>query len=525
MTVLLIDLSSILHPLWHMSAGEPDPNATATKTVERVRALASGMPHVAICCDSGKSFRATEVDANYKAQRPDSDARLMHQQALAIETLEGDGFPVWRVKGFEADDLIASAAAQLDCDVLIASADKDLLALVDDRVKIKSLKDGAILGAAEVVAKFGVAPNQVVEYLMLCGDKADNIVGAKGIGPKRAADLLTQYGNLTDLYASDFTKLSASLQASLNEFLGRMPTVRTLVTMRSDVPLPVLDVLTPRELPATDWATPELTEEQDERAAIMEYDGGLTRQEAEKIVTRNSLVDLMTPPAPAPAKLSPVAAVVLPPVAPEPVAQVPLEPEIYRPAPRPITPRLIPAQPPTAELMAIPSAAAPAPSDWNRQLDPRSIGEAKALATDLHASRLFSAYGNPPAVLSTILAGREIGLTAMASLRAFHIIDGKPTLAADLIRAIVLRSGAAKFFRVVERTPAGATWETQRGDDPPVRLSYTIEEATAAGLVKAGSGWAKNPADMLTARASSKLARLVYPDLVHGFYAPDEIVS
>ena len=122
----------------------------------------------------------------------------------------------------------------------------------------------------------------------------------------------------------------------------------------------------------------------------------------------------------------------------------------------------------------------------------------------------------------TVLAGRELGMPTMHALRAFHIVDGKPVLAADAIRALVLRSGLARYFRCTERTAARATFVTQRGDEPEIGLTYTIEEATTAGLLKAGSGWVKNPADMLVARAGSKLARLVYPDVVHGIYAGDE---
>ena len=89
-------------------------------------------------------------------------------------------------------------------------------------------------------------------------------------------------------------------------------------------------------------------------------------------------------------------------------------------------------------------------------------------------------------------------------------------------RALEIRSGLAKTFRCTERTAERATFVTQRGDDPPMELSYTIAEAAGAGLVKPKSGWEKNPADMLVARASAKLARLVYPDLVHGLYTEAE---
>src|SRR3990167_4418377 len=139
--IVLIDLSSLVYPIWHMSQSEPDPNATSTKTVERVRALTAGKPFSAICCDSGRSFRR-EIASTYKANRPEQDGTLKHQITLACEQLTRDGFPIWSVKGFEADDLIASAVNQAlatdDLAVLIITADKDLLQLVCPRVRAMS---------------------------------------------------------------------------------------------------------------------------------------------------------------------------------------------------------------------------------------------------------------------------------------------------------------------------------------------------------------------------------------------------
>lgn len=148
------------------------------------------------------------------------------------------------------------------------------------------------------------------------------------------------------------------------------------------------------------------------------------------------------------------------------------------------------------------------------------------LAKAMHQARLFSAYGNAEAVLSTILAGREFGMAAMASLRAMHIIDGKPTLAADTIRALVLRSGSAEYFRCTERTNKKATFVTKRKGEPEMSLTFTMDDARRAWSKSDDawnkSGWGKNPADLLIARAGAKLARLVYPDVVHGLYAREE---
>jgi hypothetical protein len=163
------------------------------------------------------------------------------------------------------------------------------------------------------------------------------------------------------------------------------------------------------------------------------------------------------------------------------------------------------------------------PVDWKAQLEPTSMSEAIRLADLAFHSKQFSAYGTPQAVLMSLLAGRELGLTAMASLRALHILEGKPTMSADLMRALVIKSGAVNYFRCVERTNEKATWEAQRGNDPPVTLTFTMDDARQAGVVKPNSGWVKFPSDMLTARASSKLARLIAPDVIHGVYLPEEI--
>lgn len=469
--LMLIDLSSIAHPIWHMAQSDPDPNKSCQQIVARVRSLAQGHPHAAICCDSGRSFRH-EVSPTYKANRPASEAPLQHQITLAREQLAGDGFPVWSVRGFEADDLIASATAKAltfpDLTVLIVSADKDLLQLVGDRVSAKSVRDGSVLGVDEVVAKLGVLPTQVRDYLSLVGDASDNIKGAAGIGPKKAASLLATFGSLDEVYtamdAGD-AALPPSVSASLVEFRPNLDTTRTLITLRTDAEIPFEEVIAERV--PKDVAT-----------FAMEEDEEMEQEQ--------------TPAAPEVADAPPATALAL-----------------------------TPAQ--SAGFAGPADVLAPAPAEWEKQLEPRSMKETIALAKYVFESRLFSAYGTPQAVMTTLLAGRELGLQSMASLRALHIVEGRPTLAADLIRALVIKSGAAKFFRCTERSAARATFETQRGDDPPMSLTYTIEEATMAGVVKPKSGWATNPADMLVARASSKLARLVYPDVVHGVYTPEEM--
>jgi 5'-3' exonuclease len=490
--LLLIDLSSIAHPIWHMSQSEPDPNATCTKVVDRVRALSSQHPHAAICCDSGKSFRH-DVDPSYKSQRPPAEETLHHQIRLSREQLARDGFPVWSVKGFEADDLIASATVQAlaipDTTVLIASADKDLLQLVNHRVKAKSMRDGSIVDEDAVKARYGVTPAQMRDYLSLVGDTSDNIVGAKGIGPKKAAELLNLFGSLDDLYAAIDNAtgvFSVAIRTSLVEFRERLPRVRELIALRTDVEIPFAEIAAER---APKDAAPMEDIMPDDLTAVAE-------------------------PEQMPTPAASDGAAVVPPTT------------------------VAPREEPKALAVQTPDVLGPAPAEWEKQLEPRSIREAQGLATAMFQARLFNGYGSAPAVLSTIMAGRELGMQAIASLRGFHIVEGRHMLAADLIRGLVLRSGLANYFRCTERTPTKATFNTHRKGDPePISLTYTIEEGRIAfGIVPEltekdraakeaswlKSGWGRNPADMLVARAGAKLARLVYPEVTFGLYSPEE---
>jgi 5'-3' exonuclease len=466
--VMLVDLSSIAHPAWHTHGGDANPDACSQYIVSRIATLAQGVKHVAICVDSPKSFRK-ELDATYKANRPEREAALTHQIHKSIDALRADGFPIWKADGFEADDVIATATAramEADREVVVVSSDKDLLQLVCPTVRVKSAMTGEILDDAAVFAKFGVSPNQIRDYLTLVGDGSDNVKGADGIGPKKAASLLAKHQTIDLLYA-DLEQRPATcgftpgLASSLAAFKPRLPIVRQLISLRTDAPITFDEIFKERTVASmTIDDEPEIGE---------------------------SATATVSEPSAAPSSVTAIA---------------------------------------TRE----PDVLAPAPVEWERQLEPRSMRDAKFLAKDIYESKLFmGAYGSPQAVLSTVLAGRELGLQAMASLRAIHIVEGKPTLSADLIRALVIRSGLAKYFRCTERTAARATFETQRGDDPPIALTFTIEEGRAAWAGTQDkwdkSGWGKNPADMLIARAGAKLARLVYPDVVHGLYAPEELID
>lgn len=494
--VALIDLSSIAYPIWHVSSSEPDPNHTSQQIVARVRTLAQAHPHAAICCDSGRSFRR-DISAEYKANRPERDATLHHQIDLAKEQLTKDGFPIWSAAGFEADDLIATATlkalATPDLSVLIITGDKDLLQLVGPRVRAMSARDGSVLDDDGVGAKFGVKPSQMRDYLTLVGDASDNIKGAKGIGPKNAAELLAKFGSLDSIYhelhESGLARmgLKPAVATSLREFHKQFETTRKLVTLRTDVELPFEQISVERVAKATEEFEPEA----DEDFAV---DGAMDGPDAPEEPVRE-----------------------------EPPTQRPIL--VHGSAPAVVTTPKVDLE----QGMAIrqPDFISPAPKEWERQLDPRSMQEVRVIAKDLFNSRMFAgAYGTPQGVLSTIMLGRELGLPTMASLRQIHIIEGRHALSASLMVALVLKSGFAEFFEPVSFDEQQATFTThRRGARTPVTLQHTIEMAKTAGLLKDKSNWLKIPGDMVVARAQSRLCRMIYPDIIGGLYTPDEIAE
>lgn len=175
-------------------------------------------------------------------------------------------------------------------------------------------------------------------------------------------------------------------------------------------------------------------------------------------------------------------------------------------------------------MMTAPLAKA-VPQDQTQAFEPRSINEAMQLAGLLVASRLLPrSVSTPEAAFAIIATGRELGLTAMQSLRTIHVIEGKPTLSADLVAALVKsRRDICTFFMLVESTDRVARYRTQRvGEPEPTTMAFTIEEAQRAG-VASKDNWKKYPAAMLRARCITALARAVYPDLAMGIYDEDEI--
>jgi DNA polymerase I len=173
------------------------------KMLEKLRANLQPS-HCLVVWDGGLSTVRQALCPEYKAQRPAMPESLAGQLDALVEYLAAVKVASCCRTGVEADDLIASVANQVAAngvDVVIASSDKDFMQLVSARIGLVNPNDktGAIWTREQVLAKAGVEPGQIVDWLALMGDAVDNISGVPGVGPKTAADLLNRFGSLSEI--------------------------------------------------------------------------------------------------------------------------------------------------------------------------------------------------------------------------------------------------------------------------------------------------------------------------------------
>ena len=196
--------------------------------------------YVAVIFDKARKTFRNDIYPDYKAHRPDPPEDLIPQFALVREATEAMNVPAIQMENYEADDLIATyatEAAEKGMDVTIVSSDKDLMQLVNDRITLwDGMKDKSI-GADEVVEKFGVGPDKVVEVQALAGDSTDNVPGVQGIGIKTAAELINQYGDLETLLERAEEIKQPKRREKLIEQADMARISKQLVTLKIDVPV------------------------------------------------------------------------------------------------------------------------------------------------------------------------------------------------------------------------------------------------------------------------------------------------
>ena len=253
--LILIDGSSYLYRAFHalppLSNAQGEPTGALFGVVNMLRSTLKAQPeYLAFVSDApGPTFR-DELYDQYKANRPPmpDDLRAQVQPMLAI--VAALGFPVLCVPGVEADDVIGTLAEQAHAqgiDVLISTGDKDLAQLVRPGVTLINTMTNTTMDVAGVFDKFGVKPEQIVDFLSLTGDNVDNVPGVTKCGPKTAAKWLAEYGSLDGVIAHA-DKIGGKIGEYLREAIPKLPLSRSLVTIKTDVPLDLgVTALTQRE--------------------------------------------------------------------------------------------------------------------------------------------------------------------------------------------------------------------------------------------------------------------------------------
>ncbi|MSQ63507.1 MAG: DNA polymerase I [Betaproteobacteria bacterium] len=246
-TLLLVDGSYYLYRAFHALPELKNPQGEPTGAIhgvlsmlKRLSAEYSAAARACVFDAKGKTFRE-DAYPQYKANRPSMPEDLASQIEPLKEAIAALGWPVLTISGVEADDVIATLAEQArqgGWSCIISTGDKDLAQLVDERVTLVNTMSNEKLDPAGVKQKFGVTPEQIVDYLSLTGDAVDNVPGVDKVGPKTAAKWIQQYGSLDQVMAHA-AEIPGAVGANLQKALDWLPKGRELLTVKRDVKLPV----------------------------------------------------------------------------------------------------------------------------------------------------------------------------------------------------------------------------------------------------------------------------------------------
>jgi DNA polymerase-1 len=242
--LILIDGSSYLfrafYAIGHLSNSKGLPtNATYGFTQMLLKVLKDHRPdYLAVIFDSKAPTFRSEVYMEYKANRPAMPEGLTPQIPYIKKIIEGYRIAVLEREGYEADDLIGTVAKRLESevDVVIITGDKDILQLVSDRIQVYDTMKEKRFGVEEVIERFGVPPEKVVEVMGLAGDAIDNIPGVPGIGEKTAIQLIKAYGSIENLlvHVEEIPRKKLKENLMTHGDLARLS--RQLATIHTDVP-------------------------------------------------------------------------------------------------------------------------------------------------------------------------------------------------------------------------------------------------------------------------------------------------
>ena len=251
-TLFLIDGSNYLYRAFHalppLSNSQGIPTGAVYGTTNMLkRLLVKFQPqYAAVVFDAKEKTFREELYPDYKANRAAMPDDLVAQISLTYEVVQALGLPLVMVSGVEADDVIGTLAKQAEAMgmlTFIFTGDKDFTQLVSSNIILIDSMKQTCLDVQGVIAKFGVSPECMVDYLCLVGDSVDNIPGVDGVGPKTAVEWLTMYGSLAQITAAA-ADIKGKVGENLRTALPYLSLTRQLLTIRGDVPL----AYTPRQL-------------------------------------------------------------------------------------------------------------------------------------------------------------------------------------------------------------------------------------------------------------------------------------
>ncbi len=246
--VYLVDGSGFIFRAFHAIRPLTSPDGTPVNAVYGfVQMLMkilddTDADRLAVIFDAARKTFRNDIYPEYKAHRPPPPEELVPQFGLVKRAVEAFNVPAIEMEGFEADDIIATyarLAKEAGADVTIVSSDKDLMQLVNDRVTMYDAMKNQEIGHDQVVEKFGLGPDKVVEVQALAGDSTDNVPGVPGIGVKTAAQLLEEYGDLESLLTRAEEIKQPKRRQNLIEFAEQARISRQLVQLRDDVPVDI----------------------------------------------------------------------------------------------------------------------------------------------------------------------------------------------------------------------------------------------------------------------------------------------
>ena len=455
----IVDLSSVYWRNWHATKNEPVSEAHDL-TVAKVHEIAARYDACVLALDPGGKLKRHEIYPEYKANRTEKDAASVAELQRCLERLvKRDGFLAFSTPGYEADDVIGELV-HLAC--TCGDVEVDVWSGDKDLLQIVGCRFFDPVTGAER-GEPPVVRGSFADYLALVGDSSDNYPGVEGIGPKAAQGIIETWGGIDDAYQS-------WKEGDRNKFFGTARGENFIAAVESG------HMDTMRKL-----------------ARLMDVD--LT-------VDWNAVF--------APRQVSPL-------IEEEEFMsdeQEAIEGE-YAEAPQN---KPAPEAAPQQEVTAI--AVRPV---GDMRLQPRSIVDVGPLAKSLLNSRLWQKFSSAEQIAAVIIRGSELGLGSTTSLDSFHMIKGVPRPAAHLMVALAKRHPDCEYIGCKEASAQSCTWVAKRRGTPfEESLTYTMEEAIAAGL-GSNDNYKKNPGDMLSARASSKLVRRVFPDAVIGVYSREEM--